>query len=108
VEWEDWTPSPAALPAATAVPTSASLRVSMPADAKLSVGDFNTESSGSVRFFQSPPLVEGKTYAYELCAEVNRSGRTVTETKTIVVRAGQSAEVDFALDDDSIAQANER
>jgi uncharacterized protein (TIGR03000 family) len=80
----------------------------LPTDAKLIVGDFNTESVGSVRYFQSPPLVEGRTYAYELRAEVNRDGRTIAETKSIVVRAGQSADVEFAIDDAYVAQANER
>lgn len=108
-ETETWAP-PAAPPVVppTATPTSASLQISLPAEARLLVGDYNTESTGSVRFFQSPPLDAGKTYAYELRADLNRGGRTITETKTIVVKAGQSANVDFTIDETYIAQVDER
>ena len=107
VQAEIWAP---ALPEAAAAtsPTSASLQVSLPSDARLVVGDFDTQSAGSVRQFESPALVEGKTYAYELRAELNRDGRTITETKTIVIQPGQTVHVDFTLDGTQLAQANER
>jgi uncharacterized protein (TIGR03000 family) len=82
--------------------------VSLPADARLFVGDFNTQSAGSVRSFQSPPLSKGKTYAYEFRAEVEREGRIVSETKTVVVQAGKSADVTFDLDEAHVAQAAQR
>lgn len=111
VQPETWTPAPAEAPAnkpAAASPTSATLRVLIPDDAALSVGDFQTQSTGGLRHFESPPLTPGKTYAYELAAEVLRDGRIVRETKTVVVTAGQAAEVNFALEETQVAQASER
>ena len=107
---ETWTPAPAP-PAATAVPaeaTRAQLRIELPAEAGLVVGEYNTHSTGSIRYFQSPPLAEGKTYAYELRAEITRDGRVFTETKTVVVTAGQTLDVNFAPEETYVAQAGER
>jgi uncharacterized protein (TIGR03000 family) len=99
-------PAPSAPPAAT--PTSASLRISLPADAQLFVGEINTHSAGADRTFRSPPLTEGKTYAYEFRAELERDGRVITQTKQVVIQAGQSATVSFDLDENYIAQASQR
>jgi uncharacterized protein (TIGR03000 family) len=109
---ETWTPAPAQ-PSATAVPaqaapTSAHLRVELPAEAGLVVGEFNTQSAGNVRYFQSPPLAQGRTYAYELRAEISRDGRVFTETKTVVVTAGQTLDVTFAPEETYVADAGEQ
>jgi uncharacterized protein (TIGR03000 family) len=80
----------------------------MPSDAALLVGEYHTQSAGTVREFRSPPLTPGKTYAYELVAEARRGERVIRETKTVVVKAGETAEVDFALAETHVAQVTER
>ena len=69
--------------------------VSLPADAKLSIDGHVTTSVAAERTFVSPALEAGKDYQYTLTAEIVRDGKNVTETKTIVVRAGETTTVNF-------------
>jgi uncharacterized protein (TIGR03000 family) len=46
--------------------------------------------------FKTPQLQPGKTYSYDVVAEATRDGQKVTASKRILVRAGQTSEVDFA------------
>lgn len=111
-------PSPAAVPVQPLTETSstvessppsvAEMRVHLPADASLVIDDFVTRSSGVVRHYRSPSLEAGKTYMYEVRAEVVRDGRTVHQTKIVQVRAGETANVDFELDAPQIAHATLR
>jgi uncharacterized protein (TIGR03000 family) len=71
----------------------ATIIVHLPADATLTVDGQQTQSQSGTRVFHSPPLETGKTYSYELCAEVNRNGHFVKAKKTVEVQAGRSTEV---------------
>jgi len=76
---------------------SATLNVRVPADAKVFVNGLATSSTGTQRRYVSKGLQAGYTYTYELRAEIDRDGETVTETKVIKLRAGQSESLAFAL-----------
>jgi len=73
--------------------------VTLPADARLSIDGRPTRATSARRSFVSPPLEAGATYAYTLQATVQRDGREVTQTKDVVVRAGQESTVSFDFAD---------
>jgi len=74
----------------------ATIVVSLPQEAKLSVGDYVVQSGSASRTLTSPVLDAGQEYVYSLKAEIVRDGKTVTTSKDITVRAGD--EVNVALD----------
>ncbi len=67
--------------------------VALPADAKLLFNGVAASGTGAVRTFQTPPLQPGLNYSYELTAEVTRDGRTERATGTVIVRAGETAQI---------------
>ena len=62
------------------------------------VNGLATTSTGSTRRYVSNGLEPGFNYTYELRAEVVRDGKTVTEVKTVKLKAGETANVNFGLD----------
>jgi uncharacterized protein (TIGR03000 family) len=80
-------PTPAAAPA--------QIKVRLPADAKLTVGDYETKATGSERSFDSPPLTPGKVFTYTFRATWTENGKPVSQERTVKVEAGKQAEVDF-------------
>ena len=103
------TPSPAPGPSSDAPPTpmpttmyrsmngseTAMLNVSVPADAKIFVNGAATTSTGSDRQFVSRGLAAGNKYAYEVRAEYEQDGKTVTQTKTVTLAPGEFANLAF-------------
>jgi uncharacterized protein (TIGR03000 family) len=67
----------------------------LPAGAKLFIDDQLMKGSVERRTFNTPRLERGQTYFYEVRAEVNRDGKTQTETKKVLVRAGENITVSF-------------
>ncbi|MCU0704900.1 MAG: TIGR03000 domain-containing protein [Fimbriiglobus sp.] len=65
------------------------------ADAELWVNKTKTGATGVERMFESPELGEGQEYRYELVAKWTRSGEPMSETRSVVVKAGGSVAVDF-------------
>jgi uncharacterized protein (TIGR03000 family) len=95
------TMSAAAVPAETVAlkpaagePTSASLLISLPANAKLFVDGQLVAGDGTSRRFHTPPLAAG-SFFYELRAEVLIGGRTEVEDARVVIKAGDTKEVGF-------------
>jgi uncharacterized protein (TIGR03000 family) len=84
----------AMLPAAPEA-QSATLVVTLPADAKLTIDDARTTSTSGERVFNTPALKVGQDFHYTLTAEVN--GRTVT--REVAVRGGETTRVnlDFSV-----------
>jgi len=82
---------PANAPSAGSEP--ATVRVTLPADAKLSIDGHPTKSTWSERLFVSPPLEPGKDFHYTLKAQFIRGKMTITVEETIVVRAGRETTV---------------
>ncbi len=74
------------------------LNVSVPAEAKIFVNGAATTSSGTERQYISRGLKSGDHYTYEVRAEINRDGQTVTETKTVALTAGEQAGLSFNFD----------
>jgi uncharacterized protein (TIGR03000 family) len=72
---------------------AATIAVSLPADARLTIGGEKTQSTSGDRTFVSPPLQPGKTYYYSLNAEMDRDGKTVTASQNVEVRAGETSRV---------------
>jgi uncharacterized protein (TIGR03000 family) len=73
----------------------ARLIVELPADAKLYVDDRLMQTTSERRVFNSPRLEQGQTYYYVLRAEVVRDGNTQSETKRVLVHAGEVVQASF-------------
>lgn len=73
------------------------LVVEVPAEAKIYVNDRLTNTPGAVREYVSRNLVRGYNYSYEVRAEMEVDGKTVTETKKVDLRAGQNVKLAFNL-----------
>lgn len=69
-------------------PGGASLKFTLPADAKLYVDGRLTNGTGTDRSFFTPPLIPGQKYFYEVKAELMVDGQLVTEEKRVIVEAG--------------------
>jgi uncharacterized protein (TIGR03000 family) len=71
------------------------ITVRLPESAKLYINDTACPLTTGERAFYTPKLAVGKSYTYTLKAEVVRDGRSLTETREVVFRAGQPITVDF-------------
>jgi uncharacterized protein (TIGR03000 family) len=86
-------PPPAVIAGPAAAP--AVLRVRVPADAELWIGDSPTAQLGAERQFVSPPLESGRNLSYEIRARWQEQGRAVERTRTVPVYPGDRVTVDF-------------
>ena len=86
---------------------SAVLTVQVPTNAKIYVNGVATTSEGAERNYVSRDLRPGFNYTYELRAEFVREGKSVTETKSVTLTAGQTARVDFEAETTKTAAAGE-
>lgn len=88
-------------PPMTAVPTlpvntAARLQVLVPdASAQVWIGDYKTTTTGTTRYFDSPPLDPTKSYSYTVKAEWQQDGKPMSEERTVTVNAGSQPVVDF-------------
>ena len=71
----------------------ATIIVSLPESAKLTVDGAATTSTSSTRVLVSPTLNAGQDYHYDLKAEVVVDGKPVVIAKQITVRAGEETRV---------------
>jgi uncharacterized protein (TIGR03000 family) len=78
---------------------TASIRVHLPADARLYFEGELTAAAGPDRVFESPELAPGRRYRYEVKAVWDENGREVVKTRSVLVRAGARADVDFTTAD---------
>ena len=67
----------------------ARLTIDLPADAKLFVDGQLTKGEGTSRNFHTPELPKDQTFFYEIKAEVVVDGIPISETKRVLVRAGE-------------------
>jgi uncharacterized protein (TIGR03000 family) len=79
----------------TMVPAAAKLLVELPTNAKLFIDDRPVKAAAGEQTFDIPALEPGKVYFYELRIEMMRDGQPFTQTRRILVRAGQVARADF-------------
>ena len=85
------TPAPVLKPEGIA----SQITVRLPEKAKLYVNDVLSAQTAATRTFVTPTLDADTKYAYTLRAEIDQGGKTVTETKKIVFKAGEAITVDF-------------
>jgi uncharacterized protein (TIGR03000 family) len=67
----------------------AHLTIDVPVGATVFLDGQRTNWPAGKREFQTPDLVAGHTYYYDLRVEVVRDGQTLTETRRIVLRPGE-------------------
>jgi uncharacterized protein (TIGR03000 family) len=79
---------------AVASTETARVTVILPEGARVFVNDVALTVKGK-QTFETPKLEKGKTFFYNVKAELPRDGRTVTETKKVSVEAGKAVTVDF-------------
>jgi uncharacterized protein (TIGR03000 family) len=72
---------------------TATLVVSLPADATLTVDGTPTTLTSDRRVFTSPPLEPGQLYHYTLRAELTRDGQRLATTRSVTVQAGRQSSV---------------
>jgi len=101
-------PGPAPMPVPAPLPkpkeesrlaAPATLVVSLPADARLSVDDAATTSTSASRVFTTPELPVGRIFHYTLKAEFSHEGKPVTVSKTVAIRAGEQTAVNIGTAD---------
>jgi uncharacterized protein (TIGR03000 family) len=88
-------PSPTAVILGNVAPAPALLRVRLPADAELWIGDSPTAQRGVERQFVTPPLEGGRNLSYEIRARWTEQGRAVERTRAVQVYPGDRVTVDF-------------
>jgi uncharacterized protein (TIGR03000 family) len=88
----------------TQLSAPATIVVSLPADAKLTVDGVATQSTSATRVFATPALDRGNEYFYTLTAEIARDGKTVTTTKKVTVRAGEETRISLEFPVETVAQ----
>lgn len=86
------------------ISNQATIVVTIPAGAKLSIDNNPTSSTANVRTFVSPALEPGKEYVYTLKAEIAIEGKIETVVKEITVRANETTRVNFEAS--SVAAVN--
>ncbi len=75
--------------------TKAKLVVELPENAKLFIDDMPMKAGSGVRSFNTPELEPGQAYYYMVRVESIRDGKPVSESRRVIVRAGQVARADF-------------
>jgi uncharacterized protein (TIGR03000 family) len=75
----------------------ATVRVTLPLDARLTIDGRATRSTGVQRLFVTPPLDAGQSYSYTLTASFPQAGKTVTVEQEVLVRAGRETLVSLDL-----------
>jgi len=83
--------------ASTTTATTATVVVTLPESAKLTIDGQPTKSTSGTRTFATPALEPGKTFKYTLVAEIPVAGKTETVTREIHVRAGEETKVSLSL-----------
>jgi uncharacterized protein (TIGR03000 family) len=73
----------------------AQLIIELPADAKLYIDNNLMKTTSAKRVFNTPNLPRGQLFYYVLRAEVVRDGKTLQDTKRVLVRAGQEVRASF-------------
>lgn len=86
---------------------AAKLIIEVPATAKLFIDDLPMKGVDTTRKFTTPALEPGQTYYYNVRIEDTRDGQTVTETRKVLVRGGETIRESFtAPKADAVAKAN--
>jgi uncharacterized protein (TIGR03000 family) len=71
----------------------AHVAIKAPPDARVTVD--GVEAPAAMRSFDTPALEAGRTYYYTVAAEMTRDGRKISESRRVLVSAGQDVSVEF-------------
>jgi uncharacterized protein (TIGR03000 family) len=74
------------------------VNVSVPADAEIWFDGTKTVQTGPARRFVSPPVTPGPDYTYEVKARWRENGIAVTQTRRVIVHAGDVINLWFTAD----------
>jgi uncharacterized protein (TIGR03000 family) len=86
------------LPRGAQADATAHVTVKVPAGANIWINGSKSDALGSVREFQSPPLLPGYQHTYEFRAQwKNDYGTMVTQTQQVVVSAGDHVQIHFPV-----------
>jgi uncharacterized protein (TIGR03000 family) len=77
--------------------TSTHVTIKVPADAQIWFDGTQTNSTGPVREFHTPPLTPGQQYSYDVRAQWRENGREVTQVRYVQFAAGQHVHVEFQV-----------
>ena len=78
----------------------ARITITVPSDARVSIDGTMTTSTETTRTFESPILLNGKSYSYTFKAEFVRDGKEVVVTREVSVKAG--TDVTVSLENPSV------
>jgi uncharacterized protein (TIGR03000 family) len=89
--------------------TKAILIVELPANAKLFIDGMPVKVTAGAQSFHTPALEPGQLYYYMVRIEIIRDGQPISETRRIIVQAGQVARADFKeLESEAVRTAQAR
>jgi uncharacterized protein (TIGR03000 family) len=92
------------MPKEEEISAPATLVVTLPANAKLSIDDtVTTPKNVTTRVFETPALKGGRDFSYTLKAEFEHEGKPVVVSKKVAVRAGAETTVSLGASDLAIA-----
>jgi uncharacterized protein (TIGR03000 family) len=91
------------VPAPMKTSAPATISVTLPADARLTVDGVATRSTSASRLFVTPDLSVGFDYVYTLRAEVVVDGQTVAQSQRVTVRGGYMTNVPFSFSSQQVA-----
>jgi uncharacterized protein (TIGR03000 family) len=92
---EDAGPTPADTEADSS-DQSASIQLTLPAEAQVFVNNAPTTSTGSQRQYVSRGLKRGLQYSYNFRVEYQRAGKSVVENRQVKIKAGARVALDFS------------
>jgi len=81
----------------------ATIVVTLPAEAKLTVDGNATRATSARRTFVTPALEVGGDYSYTLRAEMVQDGQVAVQTQNVTVRGGETTEVSFTFASQGVA-----
>jgi uncharacterized protein (TIGR03000 family) len=76
-------------------PSSASIAISVPANAKVYIDNNLMKSTSTERIFMSPLLEPGESYFYTVRVVIEKDGKEAEDVRKVIVRAGQRTELAF-------------
>jgi uncharacterized protein (TIGR03000 family) len=75
---------------------AATVTVKAPLDVRVKFNGQLTNRTMEEQSFVTPSLEAGQNYSYQVTAEAERDGKTVTKSQKVTVKVGQQARVDFS------------
>jgi uncharacterized protein (TIGR03000 family) len=101
------TPAPSKKSTSLEAAAPATLIVTVPAEARLTIDGEATTSTATQRVFTTPALNYGRDYTYTVQVEFQKDGKTLALSKEVVVKAGEQTRVTFDAADSTTDAASQ-